>query len=225
MHRLPQHPFRLLSTMAVAAALLLTATGCPGKSGGDPSADPTAVTTLGASPSAPAPAASAAPSAPAGSTAPKPSPSGSGLVITVDGAGPYVVGNTLMQYDAEGKLTGLATGSETCPSRWFATGTGAWTGVQLSFTPDPGSKLEFVIARSNAISTPSGAKVGMTLAQLQGIYGAKGETLSVGGAKAYLVATSGKALYFELDLENKAFAIIAGNATRLKNRFLEGSDC
>jgi hypothetical protein len=210
---------RLVPTVLVAAALLLAGTACGGKAPADPTAEPTAVTTLGASPSAAA--------SPAASASPKASPSGAGggLVITVDGAGPYLVGNTLMKYDAEGKLAELGNGGEACPSRWSAKGTGAWTGLQLSFTPDPGAKLEFVIARSAAISTPSGAKVGMTLAQLQSLYGPKGETLSVGGAKAYLVAASGKALYFELDMDNKAFAIIAGDATRLKNRFLDGSDC
>jgi hypothetical protein len=143
----------------------------------------------------------------------------------VDGAGPYVVGNTLMKYDAEGKLSGLGNGGEACPSRWTAKGTGGWSGLQLSFTPDPGAKLEFVIARSPAIATPSNARVGMTLTQLTGIYGAKGETLTNAGAKAYLVAASGKALYFELDESGKVFAIIAGDAARLKSRFLDGSDC
>jgi hypothetical protein len=212
---------RLVPTVLVAAALLLASTACGGKDPAEPAAEATAITSLGASPSV-----AASPSAAAVSPKPAPSSSSGGLVITVDGAGPYLVGNTLMKYDAEGKLAGLSGGGEACPSRWTANGTGVWTGLQLSFTPDPGSKLEFVIARSAAISTPSGAKVGMTLAQLQSIYGPKGETLSVGGAKAYLVATSGKALYFELDMDNnKAFVIIAGDAARLKNRFLAGADC
>jgi hypothetical protein len=111
-----------------------------------------------------------------------------------------------------------------CSANYVAKGTGIYTDVQLLFTPE--KKLDLVLGRGSKIHTPSGAKVGMTLTQLQNIYGVRGKTLTNGGAKAYIVITStGKALYFELDVSNKCFVIIAGNGKRLENRFLSGSDC
>lgn len=205
--------------VSVVCAALFIVTGC--KSGGADEAAPapSALTAVSEAPSV-----VADPSSGAASPSTASSPTSDALVITVDGAGPYKHGDTLTHLQSAGLLKDRVSGGEACPSFWGANGTGKWTGVQLWFQSD--GKLDFVIARENTISTPSGAKVGMTLNQLKSIYGAKGEVLSNSGAKAYLVVASGKALYFELDQENtKVFAILAGGADRLKSRFLDGADC
>jgi hypothetical protein len=50
----------------------------------------------------------------------------------------------------------------------------------------------------------------------------------VGSAKAYIVrvASSGRAIFFELDIANTTVvAMFAGGSDRLARRFLDGSDC
>ena len=145
-------------------------------------------------------------------------------MITVDGAGPYKHGDTLTHLQSAGLIADQESGGELCPSFLGATGNGKWTGVELWFEPE--GELDYVMVRSDTISTPSGATVGTTLNQLRSIYGAQGEVLSNGDAKAYLVVVSGKALYFDLDQENtEVLAILAGGADRLRSRFLDGADC
>ena len=69
--------------------------------------------------------------------------------------------------------------------------------------------------------TPSGARVGMTLAQLQAVYGSRG-TLITGtlGNKAYIVRVlgSGLGIVFYLDATNtRVAAMSGGEATPLED--------
>jgi hypothetical protein len=207
--------------LTLAAITILALVGCATKENGpvtavtslDPSPTASASTTASPSPSktSPAPATSSTTSDP--------------YTLSVEGIGPYRfdASPTVAGLDAANKITGITHGNEVCPANWFANGAGLYTDVQLLFTPD--EKLDLILARGSKIHTPSGAKIGNDLATLQHIYGSRGETLTNGAAKAYIVITStGKALYFELD-NGKVFVIIAGNGERLKQRFLNGSDC
>jgi len=146
--------------------------------------------------------------------------------FSVEGIGPYkwAEGQTLDSLNTSGVITDISTGGEVCSANYFAKGTGKYSDISLLFTPE--KKLDLVIGRGSKIHTPSGAKIGMTLTQLQNIYGSLGETLVNGGARAYIViVASGKGLYFDLDVNKKVFVMIAGDGARLKNRFLLGSDC
>lgn len=208
----------ILITMAVAA--MLAVAGCAQKEGGDVDA----VSGLG--PTSPGPVPTSSPTgSPTGSPS-KSSPSPADpYTLSVEGIGPYRfdADPTVAGLDATGKITDVMRGNEVCPANWFAKGTGIYTDVQLMFTAE--EKLDLVLARGTKIHTPSGAKVGDNLEKLKQIYGDRGQTLSNGGAKAYIVITStGKALYFELD-DDKVFVIIAGDGERLKQRFLTGADC
>jgi hypothetical protein len=150
------------------------------------------------------------------------------MVLSVDGIGPFRLGAgaTLDQLQAASQVTSVGDGGEACPQHYGAQGTGQWAGVRLWFRPD--RTLEFVIVRETAIRTPSGARVGSTLAELQRIYGSRGEVLMNGNAKAYIVrvASSGRAIFFELDLANaKVIAMFAGGSDRLAQRFQNGIDC
>ncbi|HZN76817.1 MAG TPA: hypothetical protein VFC00_34760 [Micromonosporaceae bacterium] len=150
------------------------------------------------------------------------------LVLSVNGIGPFTLGTgaTLDQLQATGQIASVGDGGEACPQFFGAQGNGPWSGVRLWFRPD--RTLDFVIARDQAIRTPSGAHVGSTLAELQSIYGSRGEVLTSGSAKAYIVrvASSGRAIFFELDIANaKVVAMFAGGSDRLAQRFLNGADC
>lgn len=214
---------RIRPTFLVAALAVLTlGCGALGVRDQETSGPPTPIVSGEAAPPSPGPSSIAGPT-----TAP-PSPSVDPLVLSVDGIGPYRLGTgaTLDQLQGTGVLTSVANGGEACPQHFGAQGTGQYTGIRLWFLPD--RKLDFVIARAPTIRTPSGARVGNTLAELQTIYGSRGEVLTVGGAKAYIVrvASSGRAIFFELDLANaQVIAVYAGGGDRLAQRFLGGSDC
>lgn len=161
----------------------------------------------------------------AASPSPSPSVSPALPVFTVDGGGPYQLGADFTKLNADGKLAEVSTSNELCGPHLNARGVAPWQDIRVSARTSD-SKLYLVINRSATIATPSGAKVGMTSAQLKAIYGAAGEELTVNSAKAYLVKTpSGNGLLFDFDVSTKkVLAIIAGNATYLKDSFTNGSD-
>ena len=212
---------RIFAVVAVAAAVGLGLTACAkGDDGGNVTAFSSGSPTPTVNATSSSPSATASPSK---STSPSPSDP---YTLSVEGIGPYRfdASPTVDSLNSAGKITDISTGGEVCPANYVAKGTGMYTDIQLLFTPE--KKLDLVIGRGNKIHTPSGAKIGMTLTQLQTIYGDRGKTLSNGGAKAYIVKTStGRALYFDLDLSNKVFVIIAGDGDRLETRFLAGADC
>ncbi|MEV0455356.1 hypothetical protein [Catellatospora methionotrophica] len=172
------------------------------------------------SPSAqPSVSAEASPSA-AVSPAASPSPSPA-INFTVDGAGPYLIGANLEALKAGSLLDKVATGAETCPVNTTATGTGVWKDIQLQFRPD--GELYIAVNRSKTIPTPSGARLGMTLAAVSSIYGNLGKELK--GGMAYLVTTAnGRGILFDLDQNKKVFAMIAGDAAYLKSSYEGGTD-
>ncbi|MFC7247172.1 hypothetical protein ACFQO7_32260 [Catellatospora aurea] len=176
-------------------------------------------------PTTPSPSAQASVSAeasPSAATSPAASPSPSPAInFTVDGAGPYTIGANLEALKAGGILDKVATGAETCPVNTTASGTGVWKDIQLQFRPD--GVLYLVVNRSKTIPTPSGARLGMTLAAVSSIYGNLGKELN-GGAAYLVTTTSGRGILFDLDQNKKVFAMIAGDAAYLKSSYEGGTD-
>lgn len=171
------------------------------------------------SPSAPAPSGVPSPIAPSGA------PSSAEVVeFTVDGAGPYQIGDMLTDLQSDPGLTNVATGGATCPKNTTAQGTGVWKDVHLSFRPD--GALYLAVNRSPAIPTPSGAWLGDSLAQLKKIY-AKVQTqaLTAGAAKAFLVTTiSGRGILFDLNAQGAVISMAAADADYLRTSYQNGTD-
>lgn len=205
-----------LGAAALGLVILMTA-GC----GRD--ADPPAGPAAGATSSV-TPAASASPS-PSVTAAPSPSPTvDPAIVFAADGIGDYIIGKTLSELS--GKLTGIVE-SELCADSKGAEATGRYAGqLTFSFYRD---RLVSVHTTSTALVTPSGAKVGMTLRQVQDIYGSRG-TLITGtlGNKAFIVRVpaSGLAVVFFLDPTNTRVASMSGGeAQRLEDAARAGEGC
>jgi hypothetical protein len=194
----------------IAAGLLLALGGCGGHK---PAAAPPP-TGSGPSSAPPSGAASASPSA---------SPSAVLLEFSVDGVGPYQIGQSLTALKASPGLDGVTTGGQTCPDNTVAQGTGDWHDVQLRFRKD--GNLFLLINKSTSIPTPSGAWVGTTLAQLKTIYATtQGEDLTRATSAAYLVTTqTGQAILFDLGANQQVTDMIAGDGAYLKATFLSGA--
>lgn len=206
----PDHTHGMYKPLLVGVSLIATLAACDS-------------TVPAARPSVTLPPISASPIA--ASTSPSPSVGPAVPVFTVDGGGPYQLGADFTKLQADGKLAEVSTSNELCGPHLSARGVAPWQDIRMSARTSD-SKLYLVVNRSATITTPSGAKIGMTLAQLKAIYGAAGEELTVNTVKGYLVKTpSGNGLLFDFDVSTKkVLAIIAGNATYLKDSFSNGSD-
>ena len=194
--------------VAIMCATALSAAGCGSK-------DPAVVqpVTPGGSPQ------------PSGSVAPTSTPSPSALIeFTVDGAGPYQLGETLTALQSTAGLDEVTPSTEVCPGNTTARGKGVWSDIRLSFRND--GELYMAVNRSPNIPTPSGAWLGTTLAQLKTIYaGVRGQELKNGPATAFLVTTlSGRGILFDLDQDKKVIAMVASEADYLRNSYMGGTD-
>ena len=149
-----------------------------------------------------------------------------GAVFAADGIGPYVIGTTLSDLRTRALVTGVSE-SPHCADAKGAEATGPYAGqITLSFKAD---RLTAVNTNSTALVTPSGARVGMTLAQLLAVYGSRG-TLITGtlGNKAYVVRVlgSGLGIVFYLDATfTRVAAMSGGEATPLEDAARVGEGC
>jgi hypothetical protein len=180
----------------------------------DGPAEPTVDTTL-VDPSGP-------PSTPAPTSPPVVSPTPSGPVFTVDGTGAYQLGATLAALQSAGALAEVAMNAEVCTLNTGARGTGDYSDVRLSFRPD--GMLYLITNRSPDIPTPSGARVGTTLAQLNTMYA--GSTHEELDPSAFLVSAgaAGRGILFNLDASDRVFTMSAGDADYLKSSYVNGTD-
>ena len=200
----------VVAVLTVAALLALP--GCGTKSAGRSVAPPAAPTT-GAAPSSGATGgASAGPSA-------SPSPSGVVVEFSVDGAGPYQLGDKLADLQAAPGLTDVTKGGQPCPQDTVARGTGAWKDVYLSFHSN--GELYLAVNKSMSIPTPSGAWLGTPLTQLKSIYKQiPTQDLSAGSRRAFLVTTlSGRGILFDLTPRGTVASMAAGDAGYLQTAF------
>jgi hypothetical protein len=200
----------VLVPVALVAALALVAACSPDPPAG-PSGDGTVVD----------PGATPSPSAPADpSTTPAATPTGP--VFSVDGTGPYQLGLTLDALQAGGALADVTMSEAVCTQNTVARGTGEFSDVRMSFRPDGG--LYLITNRSADIPTPSGARIGTTLAALTGLYtDATTETLA---PSAFLVraGSAGRGILFDLDDSDRVFTMSAADADYLKSSYLNGTD-
>ena len=202
--------------LALAAALSLAAChGSPPPSGPGPTGSPAAgATTPVGSPSA---SRTPAPTAP---------PTDPVVVFAADGIGGYRIGSELSDLIATHLITNAAD-SASCTDAKTADTTGAYAGkVSLTFRA---SKLSAIHTNSTAYVTPSGAKVGMTLTALQGIYGTRGTVITGQlGNKAYSVRVPATqlGLVFFLDQSNTTVASMSGGVAQpLEDAARTGEGC
>jgi hypothetical protein len=204
---------------ALAVTVVAIAAGCTKDSGATPTSAPPAPTTPAATPSgggSPSPSPSAPPS-------PTADPA---TVFAADGIGPYVIGTSLADLQGRALVTGISE-SPLCDDAKGAEATGRFAGqITLSFRAD---RLTAVTTNSTTLVTPSGARVGMTLAQLQAVYGGRG-TLITGtlGNKAFVVRVigSGLGIVFYLDATNtRVAAMSGGEAAPLEDAARVGEGC
>jgi hypothetical protein len=198
---------------AIATLLMLPACGSPRAT--DTAPTPAATATSDAASSGATSTSSANPIG---------SPTHTVVEFTVDGAGPYQIGDKLTDLQVAPGLSNVTTGGHTCPTNTTAQGTGVWKDVHLSFHPD--GSLYLAVNRSPTIPTPSGAWLGTTLAQLKTIYAkVQTEQLTAGTAKAFLVTTlSGRGILFELNAHGAVISMAAADAGLLRTSYQHGTD-
>jgi hypothetical protein len=174
---------------------------------------------------------SPAPSArPTGQASTSPAPA-SGLLLAANGSGPYRVGASLSDLRSRGLIRNVAD-SVNCGEPWkSAEATGRYAGrLVLAFES---GRLTDVATASTALVTPSGAKVGMTLQDLQRIYGNRGKVIESYSSQAFSVRVAGTKLgivfYFEATdthpTDPKVNAISAGEVERLEQAAIVGEGC
>jgi len=210
---------RTVTAIAAIAVLALFAGGCKGKKAATP---PTTTPSATAGPTA-----SATPSAsPNTSPSPTTSPTDPAAVLAADGIGPYVISTALTDLQNRGLVQNIVENVH-CSTYQGAEATGRYAGqVTLTFRS---GRLVALHTESTALVTPSGARVGMTLTQLQGIYGSRG-TLITGttGNKAYVVrvAASGLAVVFFMDSAGtRVRSMSGGEAQGLEDAARTGEGC
>jgi len=210
---------RLATALAAVGLVVLVAAGCDG---GPPSGGPTPGpgTTTGAVSSA-----TASPSA-SPTLSPTPPPTDPAIVFAADGLGAYVIGTALSDLSSRGLITGVVE-SKLCADSKGANATGRYAG-QLTFS-FLANRLVAVHTTAPGLVTPSGARVGMSLDAIQGIYGSRG-TLITGthGNKALVVRVpaSGLAIVFYLDPTNtKVASMSGGEGERLEDAARTGEGC
>jgi hypothetical protein len=222
-------PRRLFALVALATALVACGVGSPLEAVPTRSVAPSTSPTPRATPSpSPVPSPSATP-APTTSPSPTTDPA---IVLAADGIGPYVVGASLANLRARSLLTNVEP-SFHCDDSWQGgEATGPYAG-RLWVTFYLGRLID-VHTSSTELVTPSGARVGMTLAKLQNIYGSHG-TLITGSddspaienqALSVRVPDTDLGIVFYLDNANeKADAMSAGKVERLEQMAVVGEGC
>jgi hypothetical protein len=215
-----------LAALGLAGAIAVAGcgTGTPPPSG---TPTPTGRTPTAASSVATRPSATTSPGAGLGTSAtPTPPPTDPATVLGADGIGPYLVGATLTDLQTRGQVSGVAD-STACAGTTAAAPTGGYADLlALSFS---GGQLVSVRTTSNTLVTPSGAKVGMSLADAQSLYGGRAKVITTpSGSKALVIAVIATtyALVLYLDAGNNTVtAMSGGDANRLESALRSGSTC
>jgi hypothetical protein len=148
-------------------------------------------------------------------------------VLAADGIEPYDIGALLSELQSEGRVTDPEP-SLHCDDSWqSAEATGRHAGV-LHLTFHLG-RLTDVATDSPEFVTPSGARVGMSLTELQTIYGDRGRVLTgINGNQALSVRVPATDLgiVFYLDEANtQVVSMSAGEVERLEEMVIAGEGC
>lgn len=218
---------RRLLAVAIFATVLAACSQGEGSRGDLPTAPQTAVPSLAqASPDqTTVPSASPAPSStatPLPTETPDPA-----SVLAADGIGPYVIGARLSDLQSRGLLTNIQPSFNCEDSFQNAEATGRYAD-ELTVAFNNG-RLTDVGTDSTDLVTPSGARVGMLLTELQRIYGSRGTLIKgTSGNQAFSVHVPGTDLgiVFYLDETNTtARAMRAGVVERLDMMAVVGEGC
>jgi hypothetical protein len=199
-----------MAVVAVGVAVAVAVAGCLVRSEGGPK-EPIGSTG--------GPAATTAPP----TAAPPPTTPPAAEKLASNGVGPYQVGAKLAALKTANVLAGLNE-STGCDGWATAQATAPYAGaVTIVFY---NGAVNWVEVTSPAISTVEGAKVGMTLAAVKGVYGTKATELDDGlGGKAVSVhGATANGLFFRF-AAGKVSTIEAGKSETLEFRFTEGEGC
>ena len=147
-------------------------------------------------------------------------------MFAADGIGPYVVGARLADLEAQGLVSNVEP-SFHCDDEWeHAQATGRYAGhLHLSFYL---GRLTDVQTASDEFVTPSGARVGMSLAELRDIYGKRGILIDDNSAfQAFSVhVPDDLGIVFFLDEANTTVrSMSAGEVERLDIAAVVGEAC
>jgi hypothetical protein len=167
---------------------------------------------------------SSGPSGPAIATTPPATTPVAYPPLTGQGIGPYVVGAELDALTAAGGLANVKS-SDGCPDFTTADAGGPYFGtVTIVFFK---KKIDWITIASPVVSTVDGAKVGLKLTAVKGLYGAKANQLSDGrGGTAIGVRDgTGTGLLFRGAADGTVATIDAGTYDTLEFRFIEGEGC
>jgi hypothetical protein len=147
-------------------------------------------------------------------------------LFAAHGIGPYVVGARLAVLEAKGLVANLEPSFHCTDEYQNAEATGRYAG-QLHLTFYFGELIDVHTASSELV-TPSGASVGMPLAELQRIYGKRGTLITgVSANPAFSVhVPDGLGIVFFLDeTDTKVWSMSAGEVERLDIMAVVGEGC
>ncbi|WP_435206422.1 hypothetical protein [Micromonospora sp. bgisy143] len=144
-------------------------------------------------------------------------------VLSVRGAGVYRIGASLAALTAAGHIGWTAPG---CGTVVNAGVTGSWAGVLLLAFRD--GRLVEVGTATAPPQSPAGARVGMSFAELEAIYGARGSMIrnDAGDAEAYLVRVGSRVeLFTGHPIRPGVGYFQVGPADYVERNFRQGGSC
>lgn len=144
-------------------------------------------------------------------------------VLSVGGAGVYRIGASLAALTAAGRIDWTAPG---CGTVVHAGVTGSWAGVLLLAFRD--GRLVEVGTATAPPQSPAGASVGMSFAELEAIYGARGSLIrnDAGNAEAYLVRVGSRVeLFTGHPIRPGVGYFQVGPANFVERNFRQGAAC
>ncbi|WP_433538198.1 hypothetical protein ACQPZK_11060 [Micromonospora sp. CA-249363] len=197
-----KRPLILLTTAALALGTLVPMTVAAPATAAPPAGGGTATSAYG-------------PLAATGHTHPQ--------VLSVGGAGVYRIGASLAALTAAGRIDWTAPG---CGTVVNAGVTGSWAGVLLLAFKD--GRLVEVGTATAPPQSPAGARVGMSFAELEAIYGPRGSLIrnDAGDAEAYLVRVGSRVeLFTGHPIRPGVGYFQVGPASYVERNFRQGVTC
>jgi len=218
------------------AALVTAIAGCSWGNGGlvdASSASPTVAPSVAVSSPDTSPSGAAPPPTNVPTESPHATPSSAepavdpATVFAANGIGPYVVGARLSELESQALVRNVEP-SFHCDDEWHNAATTGRYADQLTVSFHLGRLID-VDTDSSELVTPSGARVGMSLTELQRIYGKRGTPIiGTSGNQAFSVRVPDTALgiVFFLDETNtRVRSMSAGEVERLEIAAVVGEGC
>ncbi|MFI1991462.1 hypothetical protein [Actinoplanes sp. NPDC020271] len=146
-------------------------------------------------------------------SAPGASGSSDAKAVAADGIGPFAVGVTRADLEADGLIESVKDSGGGCAT---ATGTTVFNPPTLIFSQGKLTQLR--------VTSGDGFGIGKSLAEVQAAYPGGSAVTGLGGATGYSVPSGTNALLFELKAD-KVTALSAGVATTVTKVFTTGQGC